>query len=66
MVCHEVEVVNLQAILPCEYGTIDREEMERFYRSLGVFKGEKCLVSHIIPDINVQVRRFFDWTRGLL
>lgn len=36
------------------------------YRSLGVFKGEKCLVSHIVPDINVPVRRFFDWTRGLL
>lgn len=36
------------------------------YRSLGTFKGEECLLSHLMPDITVTVGQFFDWTRGLL
>ncbi|MGH2510840.1 MAG: Uma2 family endonuclease [Ktedonobacteraceae bacterium] len=36
------------------------------YRSLGIFKGEQCLLSHLVPDITVPVGQFFDWTRGLV
>lgn len=36
------------------------------YRSLGVFKGEQCLTSQIVPDVTVPVSQFFDWTRGLI
>ena len=36
------------------------------YRSLGIFKGEKCLISRIVPDITVPTSQFFDWTRGLV
>ncbi|MEO7021586.1 MAG: Uma2 family endonuclease [Ktedonobacteraceae bacterium] len=36
------------------------------YRSLGIFKGEQCLISRIVPDITVPVSQFFDWTHGLL
>jgi Uma2 family endonuclease len=36
------------------------------YRSLGIFRGEQPLKSHLIPANTTPVSQFFDWTHGLL
>ncbi len=39
---------------------------EEWYRSLGVFQGKQTLPSRIVPEIEIPVAQFFDWTGGLL
>lgn len=51
---------------------VDEQAIEVFvleanvYRSLGMFQGQQHLISHIVPEVNVAVSQFFDWTHGLL
>ena len=62
-----------QASVP-EYWLVDKEKqtIELFalengtYLSLGAFKGEQVLPSRIVPQMDVSVAYFFDWSNGMV